>query len=178
MKAIRTITQTGAILAVSWTLANGVNAQDRDTGTATTPPARSATGAAERETPAQYQSDVTVANRASKLVGMDVENRSGEKLGKIEDLVVDMNTGRISYAVLSVGGFLGVGEKYIAVPPSAFEFSAHDKKLVLNADKAKLERAHGFAKNNWPSVENPEWGAEGLWTAPAKPGQNINKQVP
>jgi sporulation protein YlmC with PRC-barrel domain len=98
-------------------------------------------------------------NRASKLIGMNVKNAQGQNLGEIQDLVVDMQSGRISYAVLGTGGILGVGEKYMAIPSSAFEYSADGNVLVLNADKAKIDQAPGFTKDNWPDVENPAWGA-------------------
>src|SRR5688572_27071093 len=57
--------------------------------------------------------------RASKLIGADVENPQGEDLGDIKDVVLDSQTGRIAYAVLTFGGFLGLGEKYYAVPFAA-----------------------------------------------------------
>lgn len=106
-------------------------------------------------------------NRASKLIGMNVKNQLNENLGEIEDLVVDMQSGRISYAVLATGGVLGIGEKYIAVPTSAFEHSTDGDRLVLNADKTKIDQAPGFTKDNWPDVESPAWGA--YWGT-SKPG--------
>lgn len=98
-------------------------------------------------------------HRASKLIGMNVKNQQNESLGEIKDLVVDMESGRISYAVLGTGGLLGIGEKYIAIPTSAFDYSADGDRLVLNADKAKVEQAPGFTRDNWPDVESPAWGA-------------------
>jgi sporulation protein YlmC with PRC-barrel domain len=106
---------------------------------------------------------VSDAHKASSIVGMKIKNHAGETLGDIQDLVVDMQSGRISYAVLGVGGFLGVGEKYIAVPPSAFAIGADEKTLVLNADKAKIQAAPGFVKNNWPDFRNPDFGGAGFW---------------
>lgn len=104
---------------------------------------------------------VVAANKASSLIGMEVINPQHQQLGEIKDLVVDMPSGKISYAVLSVGGFLGIGEKLIAVPPSAFSPApaGQEGKLVLNADKSKIEAAPGFPKTNWPDVSNPSWGA-------------------
>src|SRR5215813_1151152 len=57
--------------------------------------------------------------RASKVIGADVENPQGEKLGDIRDIVLDPATGRIRYAVLGSGGFLSLGEKYFAIPWAA-----------------------------------------------------------
>jgi len=111
----------------------------------------------------ERKTGVSDVHKASSIVGMKVKNQADETLGSIEDLVVDLKTGKISYAVLGVGGFLGIGEKYIAVPPSAFSIGAEEKTLVLNADKAKLQAAQGFVKTNWPDYQNPNWGAEGFW---------------
>jgi len=110
---------------------------------------------------------VTYANKASSLIGMDVVNPQNQKLGDVKDLVLELPSGRISYAVLSVGGFLGMGEKYIAVPPSAFSFSPNGKDLVLNADKAKIENAPGFAKNDWPDPKNPGAIHSAYWQSEA-----------
>jgi sporulation protein YlmC with PRC-barrel domain len=111
----------------------------------------------------ERKTGVSDVHKASSIVGMKVKNQSDEVLGNVEDLVLDMKSGKISYAVLGVGGFLGIGEKYIAVPPSAFSMGIDEKTLVLNADKAKIQAAPGFAKTNWPDYQNPNFGAEGFW---------------
>lgn len=110
----------------------------------------------------ERKTGVSDVHKASSIVGMKVKNQQDETLGTIEDLVVDLETGRISYAVLGVGGFLGIGEKFIAVPPSALSVGSDEKTLVLNADKAKIQAATGFVKTNWPDYRNPQW-AEGFW---------------
>lgn len=102
-------------------------------------------------------------NKGTGIIGMEVKNNAGERVGEIQDIVLDLPTGRLSYVVLSVGGFLGIGEKYIAVPPAAFRTDEIDHKLVLNVDKAKVQAAPGFSKTDWPDVENPAWGAAGDW---------------
>jgi sporulation protein YlmC with PRC-barrel domain len=107
-------------------------------------------------------------NKASGIIGMEVRNNMGDKIGTIKDLVVDLNTGQVSYAVLAVGGFLGIGEKLIALPPSALQQDPQDShKLVLNADKEKIMNATGFAATNWPEVGSKPWGAENYWNQPA-----------
>jgi sporulation protein YlmC with PRC-barrel domain len=105
----------------------------------------------------QTQSAVGVnkASKAGSLIGMDVRNPQGEKLGDIKDLVVDLPSGKISYAVLGVGGFLGIGERDIAVPPSAFTVAPDENNLVLNADKTKIQNAPALTRNNWPDVKSP-----------------------
>ena len=104
-------------------------------------------------------------NKASGFIGMDIRNQSGEQLGHIKDLVFDLKTERVSYAVMSTApkALLGINEKLLAVPLNAFTLSPDEKYLVLNADKAKVEAAAGIDKNNWPSVGNASWGAEAFW---------------
>jgi sporulation protein YlmC with PRC-barrel domain len=102
---------------------------------------------------------VADVNKASKFIGMKVKNLQNENLGKIEDMAFDPETGRIAYAVVSVGGFLGINEKYIAVPLTALTPAPGADHLVLDADKQRLDRAPGFAKNKWPDLDTPAWGA-------------------
>jgi sporulation protein YlmC with PRC-barrel domain len=102
-----------------------------------------------------------VNSRGSKLIGADVENAQGEDLGQIEDIVVDRHDGRITYAVLSFGGFLGLGEKYFAIPWSALTAKVGEEEtLILNVDKEKLKNAPGFDKNHWPNMADRTWGQE------------------
>ena len=75
-----------------------------------------------------------------------------EDLGKIEDVVINAEAGRIIYAVLAFGGFLGMGDKYFAIPWEAFRFKAADRHAVLNAGKKLLENAPGFDKDRWPRI--------------------------
>jgi len=97
---------------------------------------------------------------ASKLIGESVINRQNEDLGKIHELVIDAEHGRIAYAVLSFGGFLGLGNKLFAMPWTAFEFASLENKLVINVDKEKLKGAPGFDENaKWPDFADRTWGA-------------------
>jgi len=59
-----------------------------------------------------------------------------------------------------VGGFLGIGDKYVAVPPSAFSIAPDQSTLVLNADKAKIQNAPSFAKSSWPDLNSAAWRTE------------------
>jgi sporulation protein YlmC with PRC-barrel domain len=102
------------------------------------------------------QDKVMHGNKASGLLGMEVRNKQNEKLGEIKDLVMDLSSGKVSYGVLSVGGFLGIGEKLIAIPPTSFQYSDARDYLIIDADKAKIQAAPGFAATSWPAVHNPE----------------------
>jgi sporulation protein YlmC with PRC-barrel domain len=95
---------------------------------------------------------------ASTLTGDRVRNRDGEDLGKIEELMIDVINGRIAYAVLSFGGFLGLGDKLFAIPWDAMELRGDEHKFVLNVDKEVLRNAPGFDKDNWPDMADPDWG--------------------
>jgi sporulation protein YlmC with PRC-barrel domain len=101
-------------------------------------------------------------DKASGIIGMEVRNRENQKLGEIKDFVLDVNSGRLSYAVLSVGGFLGIGEKLIALPSGSLKAAGDGEYLVLDADKSKIQAAPGFAATAWPAPNDPEihrfWG--------------------
>ena len=88
----------------------------------------------------------------STLKGHDVVNPAKEGLGKIEDLMIDLENDRIAYAVLSFGGFLGMGNKWFAVPWRALELKLYENAMIitLNVDKEVLKKAEGFDKDKLP----------------------------
>lgn len=94
---------------------------------------------------------------AKTLTGDSVVNTAGDDLGKIEAIMLDVTSGQIAYAVLSFGGFLGMGTKLFALPWGALTLDAVDKRFVLDATKDKLENAEGFDKDSWPSMADPAW---------------------
>lgn len=97
---------------------------------------------------------------ADTLIGNDVYNQNEEDLGDIKEIMLDMSSGEVCYAVLSYGGFLGVGEKLFAVPWSSLTLDTVNKRFVLNIDKARLENAPGFDKDDWPDMADPSWQDE------------------
>ena len=92
----------------------------------------------------------TYVMSALTLSGDKVRNPEGEELGRLEDFVLDLGTGRIVYAVMSFGGIMGIGTKLFAIPPSALTVGDDEEYLVLDVDKRQLEQAPGFDKENWP----------------------------
>lgn len=97
---------------------------------------------------------------ASKVIGEAVTNRQNENLGKIHELVFDAQGGRLAYAVLSFGGFMGMGNKLFALPWAALEFAAKENKLILDVDKDKLKSAPGFDQDaKWPDFADRTWGS-------------------
>lgn len=97
---------------------------------------------------------------ASSMTGVNVRNPSGEDLGSIEDLMIDLEYGCIAYAVLSFGGFLGLGNKFFAIPFEALTWDAQAKEFVLDVEKELLKRAPGFDKDHWPDFADRTWGDE------------------
>ena len=96
---------------------------------------------------------------ASKIIGETVFNHQYEDLGKVHELVIDAKKGCIAYAVLSFGGFMGMGNKLFALPWKAFEFAKTENKLILNVDKEKLKAAPGFDPDvKWPDFADRTWG--------------------
>lgn len=97
---------------------------------------------------------------ASTLAGDRVVNAAGEDIGKIDEIMLDTPSGRVAYAVLSFGGFLGMGDKLFAIPWSRLSLDEDNKCFRLDVDKETLKRAPGFDKDNWPDMADQEWGAK------------------
>ncbi len=93
----------------------------------------------------------------SSMIGTNVRNQQGEDLGKIKEFMIDTRSGHVEYVVLSFGGFLGMGDKYFAVPLEAFTIDSEHEDFVLNVDRAKLESAPGFDKDNWPKTGDSDF---------------------
>lgn len=97
---------------------------------------------------------------ASTLEGDKVVNRQGEDLGEIDEIMLDVPSGRIAYAVMASGGFLGIGNKLFAIPWSALTLDTDNKCFVLDVDKQRMESAPGFDKDNWPAMADHEFGSQ------------------
>jgi len=109
----------------------------------------------------KYMKDPCFVHKASDLIGGDVKNPQGEDLGEIQDLVINPESGNVEYAVLSFGGFLGMGDKLFALPWRVLE-PVHDKDgdqghFLLSVDKERLKTSPGFPKDNWPDLSSPDW---------------------
>ena len=108
--------------------------------------------------PAVPEQTMGIVLSGSSLKGDKVVNHKGEDLGKIEEIMIDLDRGQVAYAVLSFGGFLGLGDKLFAIPWQAITVDTVKKQLILNADKALLEKAPGFDKDNWPDMADLSLG--------------------
>jgi sporulation protein YlmC with PRC-barrel domain len=96
---------------------------------------------------------------ADTLAGNSVRNSKGDDLGTIKAIMLDVPRGRIAYAVLSVGGFFGLGDKLFAVPWSALRLDHEKKAFIFDATKKQLDEAEGFDKDSWPHFADKAWSA-------------------
>ncbi len=97
---------------------------------------------------------------ADTLEGDSVVNPAGEELGEIKDIMIDVKSGRVAYAVLSKGGVLGIGDKLFAIPWSALTLDADRKCFILDVSKERMDKAPGFDKDHWPSMADLNWATQ------------------
>ena len=154
---------SGALAALCLTLGGGLRAADQQHDN-TKDSTKSRTERSTRYETKVMEGQPAKFNKASSIIGMDVRNHRDERLGEIKDIVFDLRSEKVAYAVLGTGGLLD-RQKFLAVPLNAFTPSADQKHLILRAEKSKLETAMGFEKDSWPHVSNPSWGAE-FWEKP------------
>ena len=95
---------------------------------------------------------------AATLDGTKVMSSDGEHVGKISDIMLDVRNGRIAYAVLSEGGFLGMGANLHAIPWSALTLDTDQKCFFVDITAQRLKDDPGFDKDHWPSMADPVWG--------------------
>jgi sporulation protein YlmC with PRC-barrel domain len=108
---------------------------------------------------------------AATLDGNRVISSDGEDIGKVKDIMLDVRSGRVAYAVLSSGGFLGIGDKLLAIPWHALTLDTQQKCFVLNMSAERVKNAPGFDKDPWPSMADQTWatsvhqyyGSEPYW---------------
>jgi sporulation protein YlmC with PRC-barrel domain len=97
---------------------------------------------------------------ADTLVGNEVVNSNSEDIGDIKEIMLDMANGKVSYAVLSFGSFLGMGEKLFAVPWKALKLDTVNKRFILDVGKDRLKSAPGFDKDKWPNMADQSWAKD------------------
>jgi len=96
----------------------------------------------------------------SALKGARVHNFAGEDLGKVDDFVMDFDSGRVAYVVVAVGGFLGMGDRLFPVPWDLFTTRTEDHEFFLDVEKQMLLDAPAFDRSNWPDMGDQAWAAE------------------
>jgi len=97
---------------------------------------------------------------ADTLEGDSVYNEADEKLGEITNIMIDVPTGRVAYAVMSVGGILGIGDKLFAIPWQALTLDTENKCFRMDISKEQLNQAPGFDKDHWPTMADQTWAQE------------------
>jgi sporulation protein YlmC with PRC-barrel domain len=113
---------------------------------------------------------------ASTLTGDSVHNPAGEYLGEVDEIMIDIPSGKVAYAVLSFGGFLGMGNKLFAVPWATLKLDEDEKRFVLDIDKERLEKAPGFDKEHWPDMMDSAWGNQIFKYYGAKPNREGHEE--
>jgi len=106
---------------------------------------------------------------ASDIIGKEVRNANDESLGKISDLIVSLDTGRVPYAIVAHGGALGVGRTKTAVPIGEIQCSADHKTVLMSATKEDLKAASKTCPDTWPRGRNTEWSrhVDGFYGQPS-----------
>ena len=108
---------------------------------------------------------------ASTLTHDRVVNLAGEDIGRVEELMVDVITGRVAYAVLSFGGILGFGAKLFAMPWSALTVDEPKQRFIANVTREALDKMPGFDRDHWPDLSDldyangvyRQWGVTPYW---------------
>jgi sporulation protein YlmC with PRC-barrel domain len=110
---------------------------------------------------------------ASSIIGDKVENRQEQNIGKIKDIMINLNDGRIEYMVIEFGGFLGIGEKLFAVPFSKLRLNHKKENFELDVNKSVLEGAPGFDPTHWPETNSHYLDVDTYWGSFVSPHTGI-----
>jgi hypothetical protein len=139
-------------------------------------PRRQSQGASSSHSPSQQgrsrasssieKDETTDLIASNKVEGTAVYNRQGEKLGEVYNFIVGKRSGEVAYAIMSFGGFLGLGQKYHPLPWNALTYDTGKKGYVIDADKERLMRAPNYAAGEEP-FSQPEYGQQvrDYWSA-------------
>jgi sporulation protein YlmC with PRC-barrel domain len=89
---------------------------------------------------------------STSIIGDKVQNNDGEELGKIDNLMINVDNGNVEYVVVEFGSFLGIGGKLFAVPFSELYLDENRRVFILDRDKEYLKECPGFNKDHWPDT--------------------------
>lgn len=101
---------------------------------------------------------------ATSIIGDKVQNKQGEGLGKIKDIMLNVQTGAIEYYIVEFGGFLGIGEKFFAIPFALLTVDPTKQVYIFDQSREKLEQAPGFDKDHWPETNIHYYEADQHWS--------------
>lgn len=118
-------------------------------------------GKPENMTESELRSAETIKLIGSdKVEGTHVYNRQGDHLGQIERVMIDKYTGKVAYAVMSFGGFLGMGEEHYPLPWEVLDYDTGMDGYVVDLDRSKLEGAPSFSRGSDPAWHDPAYNRE------------------
>ena len=100
---------------------------------------------------------------ATSIIGDKVENKKGEIIGEIKDIMIDIHSWKTEYIIIESGGFIGIGQKLFAIPYNAFKVNSNDQRFILDIDKKMLEKAPGFDQDHWPETNSHYLDATAHW---------------
>jgi len=95
---------------------------------------------------------------ASKVEGTNVYDRQGQSLGSVYDVMIDKRSGEVAYAVMSFGGFLGMGQSYHPLPWDVLDYDEARGGYVVDLDEERLTNAPHYDDTNTPNWSSPEFG--------------------
>ena len=95
--------------------------------------------------------------RTADVIGKKIIGVHQESLGKVEELVLDKQSGMVRYAVLARGGFMGIGSEFYAIPWEALDYCTENSAFRVNISKDDIEKAPGFNKDDWPDFADQSW---------------------
>jgi sporulation protein YlmC with PRC-barrel domain len=127
--------------------------------------------------------DRTLLLSTGSLKNTKVVNLDGDDLGTLEEIMLHVDSGDVAYAVVSFGGFLGMGDKLFAVPWAALTVDTEEHRIVLDVDPEKLEKAPGFDKGAWPTAADTGWMNDlyrhyGATYQPRTTGRRVSTDTP
>ena len=114
-----------------------------------------ATTGARSSSVATGETDRLIAS--DKVEGTSVYNSSGKRIGEVYNFMVDKRSGRVAYAVMSFGGFLGIGQNYHPLPWQVLTYDTDLSGYVVDLDEETLKGAPSFARDEAPDWDSPEW---------------------
>jgi hypothetical protein len=121
--------------------------------------------------------ETTTLIAADKVQGADVFNSGGDRLGSIHDLMIDKQTGQVAYAIMSFGGFLGMGNSYHPLPWSLLRYDTNLGGYVVEIDESQLKDAPSYPIGTEPGWGDPAYegrlhdyyGVGSYWGSPGPP---------
>lgn len=95
--------------------------------------------------------------RSFEIKGVRVKNMKDENLGEITEIMINKKQGKIDYVVVSFGGFLGIGDKFFAIPWPVLTYHPENDSFRVDISREEFKNSPGFSKDHWPDSYDPYW---------------------